>query len=468
MAIIIGLHIGESFIKACLIDKTLAGWKFLEYRDIYFETKPDEDDYINALKNMFSAEERFSGVFYTALQGTDIYYRLTEIPFNDTRRIQKTVEVELDSELPIPLEELIVTYTPASRKDTSNRVLGYGIRKEKLKQYLNILGNAGIDPVVVDWDALSLYTYSHKILPEGDGISLIIDVDRDDARLCFYSSGGIELIRSIKINDGEIAGEIRKSERMLWNLTNKKIQRIYLSAGSNSAEIAERTGREMDIPVEPLKPSRLFPELEQIPISKEFNAVLPVAVALRGIYRKTLAGNFRIGEFAYRKALSEMKSSLTIAGAVLGVLVILIIGDVIYKYGDRKNVLNRLQSEITKICSGVIKGYAPDMDCAKELRKRYAGNSIRLYSKIKVIDFLRELSIRIPPSYTVDITEITQEGEKVRLKGKVPTLDTMDKIKTELSRSSYFHNVEVVDSKQDIDGKSFNFIINLMLKEETG
>jgi hypothetical protein len=152
---------------------------------------------------------------------------------------------------------------------------------------------------------------------------------------------------------------------------------------------------------------------------------------------------------------------------VTGMLIVLTIGDIIYKYIDRKKVYNQIQSEITKVCSEVIKGYAPDIDCAKEMRKIFSRNNALMYSGTRVIDMLRELSIRISREITVDIQEITEEGEKVRIKGKAPTLDMVDRIKTELSKSTYFANVEVVDSKQDIDGKSFNFILSLILKESS-
>lgn len=467
MALRIGLSIGESYIKACLIETTVAGWKFLEYRDFIFESNPTDDDYIRALKELFSEEERLSATFYCTLPGDDIYYRLIENPFSDALKTQKAVEVELDSALPIPLEELVVTYSPLSIIYSMRRVFGYGIRKEKLKHYIEILNSSGIDAYILDWDAISLYTLSTKIKPDDDGIVLLVNIERERAQLCFYSKEGLELARSVKSGGMEIVDEIRASMRLLRHLTGRELKKLFVSQGSTSESVAHRFSSELGITSEPLNPVRFFNELEQLPVSKEFSVVLPFATVLRSVHRKALAGNFRTGEFSYRKPLEEIRSSLLIAGAVAGLLIILAIGDIIYKYTDRKKIYNQLQEELTKVCSEVIKGYAPDMDCAKEMRKLFSGNSSRLYSNVKVVDMLRELSVRITQELTVDISEITEEGEKVRLKGKAPTLDTVDKIKTALSKSALFSNVEVVDSKQDIDGKSFNFIINMVLKEES-
>ncbi len=467
MALRIGLSIGESYLKACLIETTLPGWRFLEYRDFIFESKPTDDDYIRALKELFSEEERLAATFYCALPCDDIYYRLIENPFSDALKTQKSVEVELDSALPVPIEELVVTYSHASRVDSMKRVLGYGIKKEKLKHYIEILNSSGIDAYIVDWDAVSLYTLSTKIKPDDDSIILVINIERERAQLCFYSNEGLELARSVKSGGMEIVDEIRASMRLLRQLTGRELKRIFVSAGSATESIAQRFSSELGITSEPLSPVRFFNELQHLPVSKELSVILPFATVLRSVYRKVLAGNFRTGEFSYRKPLEEIRSSLLIAGAVAGLLIILAIGDVIYKYTDRKKVYSELQEELTQVCSEVIKGYAPDMDCAKEMRKLFSGNSSRLYSNVKVVDMLRELSVRITQNLTVDISEITEEGEKVRLKGKAPTLDTVDKIKTALSKSTLFSNVEVVDSKQDIDGKSFNFIINMILKEES-
>jgi len=467
MALHIGLNLGENCIKTCLIETTVAGWKFLEYRDFFFESVPSDNDYTRVLKELFSEDERLSATFYCALPGDDIYYRIIENPFTDSARTQKSVEVELDSQLPVPLEELVVTYSSASRVNNVSRVLGYGIRKEKLKHYLKILNSADIDPYIVDWDAVSLFTLSTKITPDGEGIILLINIEGERAQLCFYSKKGLELARSVKSGTLDISDEIMVSIRLIQQLTGRGLDRIYVSAGSASESVAQRLSSLFGVFSEPLNPVRFFNELEHLPVSKEFFSVLPFATVLRSIYRKTLNGNFRTGEFVYRKSLAEIRSSLLIAGLVAGLLIILAIGDIIYKYSDRKKIYNQLQEEVARACSEVIKGYAPDMDCAREMRKLFSGNSSRLYSSVKVVDMLRELSVKITQNLTVDISEITEEGEKVRLKGKAPTLDTVDKIKTELSRSVYFTNVEVVDSKQDIDGKSFNFIINIMLKEES-
>ncbi len=467
MALNIGLNLGGNYIKACLIETTVAGWKFLEYRSLLFESAPSNDEYINGIKELFSEDERLSATFYCALPGDNIFYRLIDTPFTNSVQIQKSVEVELDTVLPVPLEEMIVTYTQASRLNNINRVFGYSIKRERLKHYLDILNSAGIDAYIVDWDALSLYTLSRKIKPEGEGIILLINLEKEMAQLCFYSNEGLELARSVRSGRVEIAEEIRRSGRLLREITGRDLEKIYVSAGDISDSAAQKLGSLLGIPSVPLSPVKFFNELAHIPISQEFHLILPFATVLRSIYKKALSGNFRRGEFSYHKSFSEIRSSMITAGAVAGLLVILTIGDIIYKYTDRKRVYNQLQEELTAACSSVIKGYAPDMDCAREMRKLFAGNTSRLYSNIKIIDMLRELSARINRDLTVDISEITGEGEKVRLKGKAPTLEMVDKIKTELSRSTYFSNVEVLDSKQDVDGKSFNFIITLILRGES-
>ncbi len=467
MALNIGLSIGENYIKACLIETTVAGWKFVDYRSLFFEGAPSEDDYIKGIKGLFSEDERLSATFYCSLPGDDIFYRLIDSPFTDPVQIQKSVEVELDTVLPMSLEEIVVTYTRASRINNTNRVFGYGIKRERLKHYLDILDLAGIDAYIVDWDAVSLYTLSRRIKPEGEGVILLINFEKERAQLCFYSNEGLELTRTVRSSKVDIVEEIKRCDRLLQEITGKKLEKIYVSAGGISESAAQKLGSLLGVSSVPLSPVKFFNELEHISISQEFHLVLPFATVLRSIYKRAVSGNFRRGEFSYRKSLSEIRSSMIIAGAVFGILVILTIGDIIYKYTDRKRVHNQLQEELTATCSTVIKGYAPDMDCAREMRRLFAGNTSRLYSNIKVIDVLRELSTRINRDLTVDIFEIIEEGEKVRLKGKAPTLETVDKIKTELSRSTYFSNVEVVDSKQDIDGKSFNFIIALILKGES-
>lgn len=466
MALHIGLSIGLHQIRACLIESSIKGWRFLEYREIELGEERDQD-FVSALKQLFTEEERLVGNFYCLLPGDDVYYRILETPFSDALKTLKTVEVELDSSLPLALEELVVTFTPASSLNNTNRVFGYGIKKERVRQVLADLKEAGIDPYILDWDAVGLGIFSERIVPQEGKIILFLNIENDSFQMCFCSSEGIELARSVKAGSDKVADEIRRSAKFLLATSGRELNRILISGVVDVDSLSKSLEEELDISVDPLRLTSFYDELSQLPVSKESSAVIPISAAMRGIFRKHISGNFRTGEFSYKKSLAELRSSMVFAGGVAILLLLLTISDIVYKYLDRKRTYNELQAEITKVCSEFIKGYAPDMDCGKEMRKLFAGGSSRLYSNVKVIDMLRELSVRINRNLIVDVTEITAEGEKVKIKGKAASLETIDKIKTELSRSNYFASVDVLESRQDIDGSSFNFTISMILKGET-
>jgi type II secretory pathway component PulL len=83
-----------------------------------------------------------------------------------------------------------------------------------------------------------------------------------------------------------------------------------------------------------------------------------------------------------------------------------------------------------------------------------------------VVDLLKIISGRIPPDINLEIRELIYDQEKIRLRGRASSFDTVDRIKADLAGSPAWSSLEVTDAKVSIDqkGVDFTMVINLVKK----
>ncbi|HEY4715969.1 MAG TPA: hypothetical protein VII00_02580 [bacterium] len=466
MSLVIGISFGDKKIGACLLETFFRGWKFLDFRESEIKNAGSAAEITQILKKMFTPEEVSAGNFLCSLPGMDVFYRAMNIQFSDPVKIQQAVEVEMDTLLPVPLEDIVVTWTNIAKRTVQDNVLAYGIKKEKILYFLDILRAAGIEPIILDWDAVSLLNLLSRLPDSPDGgLTGIIHLEDDRTILCFKSASGPAFARTLR-QGADLPTELNRTLRSKIDSEKREIRKIFLSGHAERLKVVSRQLEQFfeTTIIELMNFSDYIPECSVLRPDIQSKALLPLSIALRRILKKAVGGNFRRGEFAYTASLEEVKTSLAATGIIGCIILALGIGNIIYKYVDRKTVYKKIQSQLSEVCSVSVSGYDPYMDCAKELKKAYMEKLQRRFSRVKAVDILREFSVRVSNAQIIDISEVSMDGEKIKIKGTAPALEIVEKIKNDLSKSELFGLVEIIDSKKSIDGASFGFSLTVTLK----
>jgi hypothetical protein len=79
----------------------------------------------------------------------------------------------------------------------------------------------------------------------------------------------------------------------------------------------------------------------------------------------------------------------------------------------------------------------------------------------KVLDLLRDISLRVPGSLDVKVSRMVVDPEGVQVKGETDTFNTVDIIKKGLEPSEYFSAVTISSANLDRSGKRVQFEIKL-------
>ncbi|MDH3394481.1 MAG: PilN domain-containing protein, partial [Desulfobulbaceae bacterium] len=83
------------------------------------------------------------------------------------------------------------------------------------------------------------------------------------------------------------------------------------------------------------------------------------------------------------------------------------------------------------------------------------------WAGISVLDFLKEVSVRIPSAYSVKLTRLAVDQEGARVKGETDNFNNVDGIKKNLEASPLFTAVAISSANLDRTGNKVQFELRI-------
>lgn len=180
--------------------------------------------------------------------------------------------------------------------------------------------------------------------------------------------------------------------------------------------------------------------------------------------------DFRSGHLGLKKLWVEnrpsvIRTSLLAAAVLVLALVSALAGD--YTKQKRLDGLNR---QITAVFSETFPEVRTVVDPLQQMRatirqvRQEAGLS-QGANRMRAVDILRELSVRIPRGTDVDLGQIVIGPEGVRMSGSTDGFDSVDRIKNGLSTAAGFSSVDITSATVEKSGKRVRFKLKMTPSE---
>lgn len=436
---IVGLNIEKGRVAASVVVK---GLRQMELKDSFNRSFATDAELVDILKE--KAADWAGARIISSVPGHHFSQRIAHFPFSDHKRIEKALPFELEDSVPFPLgdveiDHLVLEKAEKGIEKKETTVLGILLPKAVLRQHLDLLASAGIDPQVIVPSYIGLYFVSKMIPVEGSAVLM------DGSDLCIKSGNTITVCRSFS-NTAATAG-INHMLKALETESKEPVERAYLLSIDNglSAALAD-----LGIAVEHVTP--------------EFGgkkATDPVSLGLAlsdGI-------NFRKDEFSYRLAdagIRKRRRTLIIAGVAAVLFAATNIGVKLYlvqsSYGKLDLEIMGLYRQVfpdAKAVADPVRLLRTKLD---EAKKKFGvlgtGNS--------ALDAMKAVTEGIPRELRVSFQEFNLEGDRLKLQGEAASFESVDKMKAELQKAALFSDVAVLDTRMGVDNKvKFRFEIKL-------
>jgi len=156
-----------------------------------------------AIKKIVSQVKKYDQI-KVAIPSSIVIFKELTMPFVDKEKIRMILDYEIEATLPFSIEQaiadFIITKQTKTKTETSSQILVAIVRKEDLKNILEMYYAAGINPTSITIDLFAIYSIYQQI-PEYEKItacSTLIDLGSTSTKVTFLQNGQLKLTRDIK------------------------------------------------------------------------------------------------------------------------------------------------------------------------------------------------------------------------------------------------------------------------------
>jgi len=492
---ILGIDINSDSVTAVKVEGGLRGYRITGCDRVMIEEAGSLDE---ALKALSEQADLKADTCIASIPGEHVSYRNLQMPFRGTKKIRQTITFELETMLPFQIEDLIVDFTMIDQSEQSE-ILAASIRRMYISDYLTHLQGYGIDPDVLDIRCVPMVSWLlRETGTPDDGLLLEIGMKRNT--MVFYLKRRIGLIRTFPFSDGLIAqamsnattgnhAEAQVVEQIeSWfslfctNVQNTlhafrfqnnravRPEKVFITgSGSLYPDAESLLERFLDIPVERINLIRDKGVHVDQDIAYLWNPAImdsALALALRD-NKQGLGFNFRKDEFEIRERHFRLKKGIRKAAVFLIIILSLLTANLGVDYYFLQKRYKMLDKQITEIFRETFPDVKRIVDPVQQMMVKVNETKESTLSlpgiggDRKVIDLLRDISLRVPASMDVRVTTMVVDPEVVQIKGETDTFNTVDIIKKGLGPSEYFSAVTISSANLDRSGNRVQFEIKL-------
>ncbi|HEX9114170.1 MAG TPA: type II secretion system protein GspL [Nitrospirota bacterium] len=437
---IVGLKIEQGRVAASVVEK---GLRRTELASSFSLTFASDGELADILRE--KAHEWSGAHIVSSIPGARFSQRTVTFPFADRKRVEKALPFELEDNIPFPLDDIAIDHLALERPGTTaekkkeHEIVGIMVPKLALRQHLEFLASAGLDPQAVVPSYAGLLCVARRIPTEG--IAAVID----GSDICLKDGGAVLSCRSFSAS--RASGGIHHTIKALEAGHVVQVERAYLLSedGALSVELAE-----LGIAV----------EREDFDLNgKKADDAGSLGLAL---CEET---NFRKGEFAYRRAETGLRKQRRAIIAAAAIAAVLAAANLCLKYYLVESSYGKLDREIKEIYRQTFPEAKTVADPVRQLRARLDEAQKKfgvLGSGSSALDIMKAVTDGIPKEVSVFFQEFNLEGDRLKLAGDAPSFESVDKIKAELQKAEPFSEIQVLDTRMGVDNKvKFRFEMKL-------
>ena len=202
---VIGLDIGSYSIKAVEIVNTFKSYEITNFYETVIpniEGVPLDAIVPVCMEQLFKENDIKADRILTAMPGQFISSRVLPFNFSDPRKIEASVMVELEDQVPFNMDDMIIDHQMAlgtAYGKTMALAVMTDSNKTFFKELLDLLSRINIDPKLVDVDSLAFYNISSQVTENDDKNYALVDIGNEKTTVCIVRNGLLRMFRSINL-----------------------------------------------------------------------------------------------------------------------------------------------------------------------------------------------------------------------------------------------------------------------------
>ncbi len=517
----VGLDLGNDSIKRVRLRSTFRSVEVVDYTRIPLpqDDRPKAERLAEALGQLADSSHD-TDLLATALPGDEVSVRMVTLPFSDRKKIEQTIGLELERQIPFPINDVVYDYMVAGQtEEGGSRILVALGQKERIAVFLETLAEAQMDPRLLGPESLAFSSLTDSLGPMAEDSSMaVLDMGHRLSSLCIVGSAGVEFARTLSggghdltvqlaetfrvglaeaeegkrrgvavavddspIEEGtqkQISDAVRRSTSTLirelrqtlsahHSLTKRPVKKIWLCGGGSAiAQFDRFLAQELEIDTERIQQSHFsLPGIDRLaadlPDDNSWAKALGLALQSHHAGRRGWL-NLRKGPFSFRGDFDAVRGKVLHVVVAVIILLLLAGSSSLTRYFSLRSsdrTLNTRMKEITQVILG--KAY-DDIEVAMAIMKDKTGPASELLPKITAPEVLRVMHERIPETSKLRMKELSISPKRIQLSGFTESFESVEKIRSALQEYECFTEIQTGKTQKTVSGSEVEFRLTIV------
>lgn len=206
----IGLDIGSSTVKALQMRQTSRGVVLERFgmAEIFPSGQKKKDPEavrhakVQAIKKALAAGGFTANQAVTSVSGESIIVRYIQLPSMPEEELKNALRWEAEEYIPFPIDEVNIDSAILGQTSDGSKVdvLLVSARKDHVQQHVDLLQQAGLQPIIIDVDAfafMNCFEYNHE--PSPNDVIGLINIGAEVTSINIYMGGASRFSRDVPI-----------------------------------------------------------------------------------------------------------------------------------------------------------------------------------------------------------------------------------------------------------------------------
>lgn len=457
-------------------------------------TEPTDDGplWLSALGRLVARLElsKAESIVITMPDDMAMTVHLTELPFADRNKLKDILPIELDSKLPLDIEDITYDFRILSQPtDEEHEAVAAFARNRDLANVLELFKRADCDPrliLVPEWalefamlamlntndeETYALLDMGHQhtrvLVMQGkrpimarsiqrgglhitQTLAQLFQIDEDQAerikiqRGAIYKAGetqdpGLDAMsKGITRALAHSVRDLRRTFQSLYAKQRIRLDRIYLGGGSSHiTNLTRHLQDEFSVPVEmlPVDGMNISSDLNLLPAQQRQHILgygLAMALGFEG--NKEKRNDLRQGEFIYRGRSSYVRKKVIQYGFAAAILLVLLGAALIMQQRELDAQRKAMRAAVGKETKKLFGSSVYSKSTIKKALESEQQESKSLAPKMSAYKLMYEIVSRIDKNMTLTLTRIEVDANRnlIQIYGSTNNAQSVDKLVTDL------------------------------------
>ncbi len=196
---ILGLDIGQRRVKVAVVDKSVRQTQLIGFDSEPVACPYGETELEAAIRSLLSRVRKADEVIVAGMPATDVLHRVLSFPFQDRKAIVEAAAFELETHIPVDLEESVIDHIVVGRHAEGCEALVVAAPRARVQQRIELLRRVGAEPRQLGLVALSLARLLRHLPSLATGTTLVLDIGAAATDAVVAVDGAPRYVRALSV-----------------------------------------------------------------------------------------------------------------------------------------------------------------------------------------------------------------------------------------------------------------------------